>query len=62
MSDKYLSISKKVSGFSFANLGLFTGFAGAIISAIYSLVLLDIFKDPAIVGLYVSGYFVFSGF
>jgi len=60
MSDKYISIGKKVSGFSFANLGLILGFGGSVISAIYSLVLLDIFGNPAIVGLYVSAYFVFA--
>jgi len=60
MSDKYLSMHKRVSGFSFANLGMFSGFAGSIIGAVYSLVLYDIFKNPAVVGLYVSAYFVFA--
>ena len=41
--DKYISIGKNVSGFSFANLGLFTGFADGIYNAVYSLVLMDIF-------------------
>ena len=42
--EKYLSINKNVNGFSFANLGLFTGFAGSVVNAVYSLVLFDIFK------------------
>jgi MFS family permease len=60
MPDKYLSMHKRVSGFSFANLGMFSGFASGIIGAVYSLVLYDIFKNPAIVGIYVSAYFVFA--
>ncbi|MCL2369073.1 MAG: MFS transporter [Alphaproteobacteria bacterium] len=62
MSDKYISHHKKVTGFSFANLGFFTGFAGSIIGAVYSLVLLDIFGDPALVGMYVSFYFALMAF
>nr|MBQ0091025.1 MFS transporter [Candidatus Enterousia merdequi] len=42
--EKYLSIKSNVTGFSFANLGLFTGFANGIVNAVYSLVLFDIFK------------------
>ena len=42
--EKYLSMRKNVTGFSFANLGLFTGFASSVVSAVYSLVLLGIFK------------------
>ena len=51
---------KRVSGFSFANMGMFSGFAGSIISAVYSLVLFDIFQNSAAVGIYVSIYFVFA--
>ena len=57
--DKYISIKKSISGFSFANLGLFKGFADGIINAILALVLLDIFKNSATVGLYSSVYFAF---
>ena len=57
--DKYISVSKKVSGFSFANLGLFTGFADGIYNAVYSLVILDIFRSSATVGVYVALYSAF---
>lgn len=57
--DKYLSVRDSVSGFSFANLGLFTGFADGIYNAVYSLVLLEIFRSSAIVGIYVSVYAAF---
>lgn len=57
--DKYISVNKNVSGFSFANLGLFTGFADGIYNAVYSLVLLEIFRSSAVVGLYVALYSVF---
>ncbi|MDW3024304.1 MAG: MFS transporter [Alphaproteobacteria bacterium] len=57
--DKYISIGKKVNGFSFANLGFFTGFADGIYNAVYSLVILEIFKSSAIVGVYVAIYSVF---
>ncbi len=57
--DKYLSVRSSVSGFSFANLGLFTGFADGIYNAVYSLVILEIFKSSAIVGIYVAIYSVF---
>lgn len=57
--DKYISVGKKVNGFSFANLGLFTGFADGIYNAVYSLVLLEIFRSSAIVGVYVAIYSVF---
>ena len=57
--DKYISVGKKVNGFSFANLGLFTGFADGIYNAVYSLVILEIFKSSAIVGIYVAIYSVF---
>ena len=57
--DKYISFGRRVSGFSFANLGLFTGFADGIYNAVYSLVILEIFKSSAIVGVYVAIYSVF---
>lgn len=57
--DKYVSIGRCVNGFSFANLGLFTGFADGVYNAVYSLVLLEIFKSSAIVGVYVAIYSVF---
>ena len=57
--DKYISINKRVNGFSFANLGLFTGFADGIYNAVYSLVILEIFRSSAIVGVYVAIYSIF---
>lgn len=57
--DKYISVNDKVSGFSFANLGLFTGFADGIYNAVYSLVILDIFRSSATVGIYVALYSIF---
>ena len=57
--EKYISIGNKVNGFSFANLGLFTGFADGIYNAVYSLVILEIFRSSAIVGIYVAIYSVF---
>lgn len=57
--EKYISIGRNVSGFSFANLGLFTGFADGIYNAVYSLVILEIFRSSAIVGIYVAIYSVF---
>ena len=57
--DKYISGRKSLSGFSFANLGIFTGFADGIYNAVYSLVILEIFKNSAIVGIYVAIYSVF---
>ena len=61
--EKYLSINKNVNGFSFANLGLFTGFASSIVNAVYSLCLLGIFKmflseemASAAVGIYAAIY------
>ena len=42
--EKYISIKKNVNGYSFANLGLFTGFASSVINAVYSLILFEIFK------------------
>lgn len=57
--DKYLSMRRSVNGFSFANMGLFTGFADGIYNAVYSLVILEIFRNSAIVGIYVSIYSLF---
>lgn len=59
MTEKYLSIKSRVNGFSFANLGIFKGFGDGIISAVWALVLLDIFKNSATVGIYSSIYYVF---
>ena len=60
--DRYISFGHRVSGFSFANLGLFTGFADGIYNAVYSLVILEIFRSSAIVGLYVALYSAFCMF
>ncbi len=57
--DKDLYVKNGVSGFSFANLGLFTGFADGIYNAVYSLVLMEIFANSAIVGVYVGIYAAF---
>ncbi len=57
--DKYISVRSSVSGFSFANLGLFTGFADGIYNAVYSLVLLEIFRSSAAVSIYVAIYAAF---
>ncbi len=57
--DKYISVRDSVSGFSFSNLGLFTGFADGIYNAVYSLVILDIFLSSAVVGVYVAAYAAF---
>ena len=60
--DKYISVGGRVNGFSFANLGLFTGFADGIYNAVYSLVILEIFRSSAVVGIYVALYSVFCFF
>ena len=60
--EKYISIEKNVTGFSFANLGLFTGFGGGIIRSIYPLILLEILKSSALVGIYSSIYYAWSFF
>lgn len=57
--DKYVSGRSSLSGYSFANLGIFTGFADGIYNAVYSLVILEIFKSSAIVGIYVAIYSIF---
>ena len=65
--EKYLCINNNVTGYSFANLGLFTGFASGIVHAVYSLVLLGIFKmffseemASAAVGVYAALYAAFA--
>jgi len=65
--EKYLSMRQNVTGFSFTNLGLFTGFASSVVSAVYSLVLFEIFKSffseeiaSGIVGIYAAVIAVFS--
>ena len=60
--DRYVSFGRYVSGFSFANMGIFTGFADGIYNAVYSLVILEIFRSSAIVGLYVALYAAFCMF
>ena len=67
--EKYLSMRQNVNGFSFTNLGLFTGFASSIVSAVYSLVLFEIFKlffneemASSAVGIYAAVIAVFSMF
>jgi len=64
--EKYISIKKSVSGFSFANLGLFTGFGDGVVAAVYSLVVLGIFTNvfnehiaSSAVGIYVAIYSVY---
>ena len=65
--DKYISINDNVTGYSFSNLGLFTGFASGVYNAVYSLVILGIFTDifaneklaSSVVGVYVALYSVF---
>ena len=59
--DRYISFGR-VSGLSFANMGIFTGFADGIYNAVYSLVILEIFRSSAIVGLYVALYSAFCMF
>ena len=65
--EKYLAINNNVTGFSFANLGLFTGFASGIVHAVHSLVLLGIFKmflseeiASAAIGVYAALYAAFA--
>lgn len=65
--EKYLSVNHNVTGYSFANLGLFTGFGSGIVNAVYSLCLLGIFKlffneemTSAAVGVYASVYALFA--
>ena len=65
--EKYLSMRKNVNGFSFANLGLFTGFASGVVNAVYSLTILGIFKlffseevASGAVGVYAALYALFA--
>lgn len=65
--EKYLSMKQNVNGFSFANLGLFTGFASGVVNAVYSLTILSIFKlfftesvASAAVGVYAAIYALFA--
>lgn len=65
--EKYICINNNVNGFSFANLGLFTGFASSVVNAVYSLCLLGIFKlffneemASAAVGAYAAIYALFA--
>ena len=67
--EKYISVKNHVNGYSFANLGLFTGSASSVVNAVYSLVLLGIFKEllgtetaSAAVGVYASLYALFAVF
>lgn len=67
--EKYLSMRQNVNGFSFTNLGLFTGFASSVVAAVYSLVLFEIFKlffneelASSAVGIYAAIIAVFSMF
>jgi len=67
VKEKYLVVNKNVTGFSFANLGLFTGFASSIVHAVYSLTILGIFKvffteeiASAVVGVYAAIYALFA--
>ena len=53
-SEKYISMKESLTGFSFANLGLFYGFGNSVIGAVYALVLMDIFHNSSIVGVYIS--------
>lgn len=67
--EKYLSINKNVNGFSFANLGLFSGFASTVVDSVYSLALLDIFMlyfseevASSLVGIYAAVISLFAIF
>jgi MFS family permease len=59
-TEVYISTKSWVNGVSFANLGLFTGFGSGIIGAVYSLILLEILKSPALVGVYSAAYNAFG--
>ena len=65
--EKYLFKKKQVDGLAFANLGLFNGFASSVVSAVYSLVLFEIFRGffseeiaSSFVGWYAAIVAVFS--
>ena len=56
-----------LNGYSFANLGLFTGFGSGIVNAVYSLVIFDIFRlffsesvSSVAVGVYAAVYALFA--
>jgi MFS family permease len=57
--ERYISFNNKLNGFSFAKLGLFTGFADGIYNAVYSLVVLEIFHSSIAVGIYATLYSMF---
>ena len=65
--EKYISMKKNVTGFSFANLGLFSGFGSGVVNAVYSLALLAIFQmffsentASMAVGIYAAIYALFA--
>jgi len=65
--EKYLSMNKNFNGYSFANIGLFTGFGTGIVNAVYSLVVFDIFRmffsensASVAVGVYAAIYAIFA--
>lgn len=65
--EKYISMKKNVTGFSFANLGLFSGFGAGVVNAVYSLTLLGIFElffsekvASGAVGIYAALYALFA--
>ena len=65
--EKYISMKKNVNGFSFANLGLFTGFGTGVVNAVYSLTLLGIFElffseqtASSVIGVYAAIYALFA--
>lgn len=65
--EKYISMKKDINGYSFANIGLFTGFGAGIVNAVYSLVVFDIFRmffnensASIAVGVYAAIYAVFA--
>ena len=67
--EKYIFSKKQVSGFAFANLGLFNGFANSVVNAVYSLALFEIFRlffaeelASSMVGWYAAVIAVFSMF
>ncbi|MDR1696828.1 MAG: MFS transporter [Rickettsiales bacterium] len=62
MSEKYISMSRRVTGFSFANLGAFYGLADGIISAVLSLILMQIFNNASAIGVYSALYYAFYMF
>ena len=67
--EKYIFSKKQISGFAFANMGLFNGFASSVVSAVYSLALFEIFRlffaeelASSVVGWYAAVIAVFSMF